>query len=222
MYINKSDNTHFGWFDKTHRFAIGKVIKELPDLQKYEEILKEFVVRPDYNELGYWGNWHFYYPKTEGSFLDINRQNNAFVRYRLHVEKMLEAISEEDRMYKVMKHAGKALHFLQDMTQPHHTQEGFFFNKVLNVNTHLGFEKLVNEMRKPFLKGHIIAPPISQSFEDIFMGNVNFSSKIGIPTDANRTNDWEHTGKEGLKQAVDSTWAFLSKVNDMLKAKDML
>jgi hypothetical protein len=215
MKINKSDNINFGWSDKTHKYVLSRVIQEFPKLQKYEEILKEFVVRPDYNELGFIGNYHFYSPNTRRSFLDYNGKNNAYVRYSLHVKKMIEAVSIKERDFKIMKHAGKALHFLQDMTQPHHTQEGFFFNKVLEVKTHIDFETFAEKKLNEFLEGSFCSLKGGKSFEDIFLDNVSFSSKIATPTKTNKT-EWARIGKAGVLHAYTSTKEFLAKLNDML------
>lgn len=215
MHINNSDNTHFGWSDKTHRYILSKVIQEFPKLKKYEEILKEFVVRPDYNELGFVGNYHFYSPNTGRSFLDYNGRNNAYSRYLLHVKKMFEAISIKERDFKIMKHAGKALHFLQDMTQPHHSQQGFFFNKVIEVRTHINFETFAEKKLDEFLKDLSQYTVEGKSVENIFAGNLTFASKTGIPTKANK-EEWERIARESIIQAVNSTREFLTNLNSRL------
>lgn len=217
--VDKSaDKTSFGWFYGTHKFVTRLALRPYSWLRMHQTMFDEFVVRPDLrlNERGLFGNRHFYCLKTKGSFLDFNGKGNAHARYKFHVEQMLLAIENEDA-FRIIKNAAKALHFLQDVTQPHHTQEGFFFNKVRHVGIHRRFEQFVKENQKSFLPEHIEYVNNPREFEDIFMDNVKFSSKVGIPVESNIETDWERIGKVSLEQAVKSTREFLSKVDELIQ-----
>lgn len=210
------NETSFGWFYGTHKRVTMLALKDFPRLQKYEEIFKEFVIRPDFNETGPFSSWHFYCPKTKkGSFLDITGTWNAYARYKLHVERMLLAV-ENRNTYRIVKHAGKALHFLQDMTQPHHTQEGAFHNKFWHSQTHFRFEQFVKENQDGFLKGIQFDSPTPNDFEDLFIKNVEFSSQLCIPVKGNQNIDWEWVGKAGVVQAAKSTRIFLATLDKLL------
>lgn len=205
----------FDWFWGTHKKIMVAALKFFPHLQKYEALFNEFVVRPDFTEKGFLRNWHFYLPEKGTSFLDFSGQGNAYARYNLHIRKMLFAIKQRNT-YQAIKHAGKALHFLQDMTQPHHTQGGFVFNKVFNLFTHRGFESFVRENEDRFLQGLAPDPFMPADFDELFKINVEFSSNITMPMKKNKKSDWERIAHAGIQQAARSTHAFLSILDNML------
>lgn len=217
MDINFETIINFDWFWGTHKKITKAALAFFPRLQRYEELLKEFVVRPDFTEKGFLRNWHFYLPDKNKSYLDFSGKDNAYTRYRLHVAKMLFAIRKRN-IYQAVKHTGKALHFLQDMTQPHHTQGGFIFNKAFNLRTHRQFENFVSQNEDRLLQG--LAPDhfMPKDFDKLFKLNVEFSTNITTPIKKNKDTDWERIAHAGLQQAARSTHAFLEMFDKLLPA----
>lgn len=208
---------NFDWFWGTHKKITKAALEFFPRLEKYEALFKEFVVRPDFTEKGFLRNWHFYLPEKGKSYLDFSGKGNAYARYKLHVKKMLFAIAK-GHTYQAIKCAGKALHYLQDMTQPHHTQGGFIATKFLNLFTHRGFESFVKKHEDRFLEGLAPDPFMPKDFDELFQLNVEFSTNITTPVKKNKDSEWERIAHAGLQQAARSTHAFLEMFDKLLPA----
>ena len=178
------------------------------------ELLKESTQKPDFDERGLFGNWHFFSPTINKSYLDFNGKNNALYHYKMHVSNMLSAISEKN-IEQVMEHAGRALHFLQDGTQPMHSKGCTFFNTFTCFKTHRSFEKFLEKCQDKFFKSNKYKPSHFDTFEDLYMNNVALSQKSELPTSKNKY-DWESIGETGVRQAMDSTRDFLEKLAMML------
>ncbi len=219
MKINMDDKTNFGWFYGTHKRVTRFALKNIPELANYKGLLEEFAQRPDFDEKGLFNNWHFFSPTLKKKNVDFNGKNNAFSKYKEHVENMLKGISEKNSD-KYIEHAGRAIHFLQDMTQPQHTQKSFIFNKILHLRMHLAFEEFVKENQQDCFCEYIEKPFINRSYDDIFMENVNLSYKSELPLSNNRYI-WERLGKNGINQAISSTKDFLTKLSTLIKSDQL-
>lgn len=223
--VNKSDNTSFGWFYGTHHDAVAIPLKLYPELNQHKAIFRNFVVKPDIDELGPFLNYHFYSLKTGKGFCDFSGDQNALGRYKRHVQIMFDTIhSQKPEVFEIIKHAAKAIHFLQDMTQPHHTLAYKFFllnlyKKFAGLNVHMEFEKFIRESQDGFFKDLVIKPLTTKprEFDEIFMDNVKFSSTLGLPVAENKESDWIRIGKAGVFQAIDSTSEFLAKLTEILQ-----
>ena len=120
MKIQRTNNDiHFGLNSNTHRKITQKLIEEeYPKLQKYIPILKTAVEKPDFDELGFHSNTHFYYPfesyiKPRESFFDFDGLHNARAKYNEHIDKFFAA-SKYFRFGEMMEEAGRAKHFLDE------------------------------------------------------------------------------------------------------------
>lgn len=211
MEIRKVDTQNFGWFYGTHKRVTRLALKNLPDLKPYKIALEEFAQRPDFDEQGLFNNWHFFSPLQRKNFINLKFRDNAFVKYKDHVNKMLIAVDDK-KTDLYIEHAGRAIHFLQDMTQPQHTQKGFIFNKLLNLKNHLAFEGYIKKNQHEIFSEYVEAPFMNKAYEDIFMENVGLSSKSELPTPKTRYA-WERIGRNGINQAISSTREFLEKLN---------
>lgn len=228
MEVKKLDNTNFGWCLKTHKRQLAFALKESPSLKKYKKIFKAYVQMPDYDELGQMGNWHFYSLDTRRSYLDYNGKNNAFYRYKLHISNMMEQ-AKLGNTEDAVKHAARSIHMGQDMSQPHHTQKGWFFNKVWNVVTHVKFEEMVKKAHKVYLAEYIksnlnntlnIDKKINeQDFIELFLNSVNSAKHNIIPTSKNASDKWDEIGKMGFNQSLDFTRRFISKFDKLVNSK---
>ena len=79
MNINPNrNNVNFGWSCHTHKVIMETAIKDMPQFAKYKEKLEHFVQQPDYDDVGFLANKHFYFGyKTEDIFMhqdDIKEQ----------------------------------------------------------------------------------------------------------------------------------------------------
>lgn len=79
MNINPNrNNVNFGWSCHTHKVIMDTAIKDMPQFAKYKEKLEHFVQQPDYDDVGFLANKHFYFgDKTEDIFMhqdDIKEQ----------------------------------------------------------------------------------------------------------------------------------------------------
>jgi len=228
--INNNSNRQltFGWSCKTHKKMIQHVLKEFPEFHEYRDIFKAYVQKPDYDELGQMGNWHFYSPDSKRSYLDYSGKNNALARYKLHTKNMYEYL-ENGETEDAMKESARMLHLGHDMSQPHHTLKGWFFNKVWDCKIHLRFEKSVEKSQDVYLKDYQKIKKIAaesnpastnpdtkleaKDFTDLFMNSVHLSMKNKIPTSKNSSTEWESIGQKGLNQAMDFTSAFMTKLS---------
>lgn len=228
MRIENRNKTNFGWCLKTHKIMAEHALEECSLLKPYKKIVKTFVELPDYDELGQLGNWHFYSTHNHRSYLDYNGKNNALERYKFHIMTMYEDF-KSGKIEEAIKHASRALHFGQDMSQPHHTQKGLFYNKIMNVATHVRFEETVKKAEKvyiqDYLKNHFIKDKITETnvdklsqldFVDLFLDSVKLSQKNEIPTKKNASEKWYQIGQTGFNQAMDFTRAFSKKINDLV------
>lgn len=219
IVMDKSINNtlNFGWFYGTHKRVTRFALKKIPNLKQHQDQLEQFAQRPDFDEKGLFNNWHFYSPAQEKSFFDFDKKENAFAKYMGHVKTMLEGV-KTNNISSYIEHAGRALHYLQDMTQPLHTQKGFVFNKILGLKLHMDFERFVKKNQEDCFGKYIDTPFPDKSFEDIFMDNVSFSIKSQLPTSKNRYA-WEYIGRDGINQAIRSTKNFLEKLSNLIGEK---
>ena len=141
MQIDTSKNSiNFGWNKTTH---LQMTMLGLKDCSRLDNITKRQIARytqmPDFakSELGYHNNTHFYFPNSrKKSFGPNSDQLNAYNQFKEH---LVSSIMAKDDT-KFLRHAGFALHYLQDMTVPLHTEKGNFLQKIIKYNTHKNFE----------------------------------------------------------------------------------
>lgn len=221
MEIKSRDySTNFGWFYGTHKRVTRFALKNLSNLKKHNDALEEFSQAPDFDETGFYNNWHFYAPDKKRSFMDYNGKNNALAKYKEHISKMLLAVDEmKEKVY--IEHAGRAIHYLQDATQPLHAQKGFIFNKILYLKTHLAFEECVKKNQQECFSNYVEKPFTNKSFEQLFLDNIQLSAKSELPTGDKRYL-WERIGRDGVNQAIISTREFLVKLNLLIDKNPQL
>lgn len=220
MKINSVDNkTNFGWRYPTHKHVTALVVDSNPKLKQYSNILTDFVVRPDFDERGFKGNNHFYYPpqlfRPRESFMDITGKNNALARYEAHLFYFENFVNKDNKT--AMEHAGRALHFLQDVTQPHHIQRGTVFQKWRDLDTHLSFEEYENRYHDFFLKhGQKVELDVEpNNFVDLFDESVTLSETV-TPATAKNKELWGNIAMEGISNMVAVTKEFCRNISDAL------
>lgn len=215
MNITNKDKTTFGWTCNTHRKITVKIASQINGIKKYKYVLGDFVQKPDFDELGPMGNRHFYFGHIPKSYLDYTGHNNALSYYKKHVKQMLEASKNKDKN-TLIENAGRALHFLQDMSMPLHTKRTSFIKKVWDFANHITFENFVEFRRrdyfnhkKRFNKCLDNYEPQEENFIKLFINSFSLTKKITPPTQKNSSMLWEDIGRTSFKQTMDSTREFL-------------
>lgn len=213
--VNSRQN--FGWFYGTHIKIVREVVEDIPRMRGYGPILEEAVKKPDFFERGFLSNRHFYSPINNKSYLDFNKKSNAFCCYKDHVENMLVAIKEKDTL-QIMEHAGRALHFLQEMTQPQHSQKCFISNKINFWLTHVKFENFIKCQHDDFMSKKLknINSFSCNSFDDLFLKTATQSQTTELPTKKNQSV-WKQIGETGISQAIDATKKFFELLHKELE-----
>lgn len=228
MKVNSVDaNTSFGWKFKTHEKITSLIVNDFPKLAEYKKTLITSVIKPDFDERGFKGNNHFYYkPKMfrpRESFLDMLGKNNAGARYALHMYKFNQFINKNNK--KAMEHAGRALHFLQDITQPQHTERGTVFKKWKDLKVHLRFEHFVlnnqdrlidNVLKNSIQIGREYKKYSYTECGDLFFDQVHKSTSVTPPNFGNQYS-WENIANYGISNAIDATKSFFNMISESVK-----
>ena len=61
MKIHVNNGINFGWSCETHKKIMETAIKDLPQFDKYKDIMTDYVQRPDHDDIGFLANKHFYF-----------------------------------------------------------------------------------------------------------------------------------------------------------------
>ena len=225
MKITRTENNqiNFGLNYNTHRKIAEKLIKEeFPKLQNYSPVIKKAVVDPDFDELGFHSNTHFYFPfdnwlKPRASFLDIDGSHNAYVKYTSHVGNSLEALKRGQ--FPVMaEEIGRAKHFLDDMCVGLHVKQGNFIQKWREMPVHAAFENFIHKHEDELIakSSRSVADLKSDTFEDIFVSVVGHSKNTEMPTKDNVLH-WDEIAQDTINLVLDSSRLFFAKVSDLLR-----
>lgn len=265
MKIQGGNNVNFGWSCETHKQIMRTAIKDMPQFAKYQDLMEDYVQRPDHDDIGFLANKHFYFGEkiqqdtfnkekfekedltkedkkdfsksalvlgkttmTGGlvnafskifntnavSFMDYNGRNNAKYAYKEQIEKMDEAIEDEDDEL-ALQNAARACHFLEDMAQPQHIEETSALGKAIDLKIHTDYEKYAEEHAVELggeFKKTVRNPRSSMKlFTDTFME----TKETGKITRENEPH-WGEITKKQFDIAVQATKEFLQNVSDQM------
>ena len=215
---------NFGFNYNTHRKVAEKLIKEeFPVLQKYSTLIERAVVAPDFDELGFHSNTHFYYPfanfiKPRESFLDFYGVHNARNRYNFHLSNFFELLS--CKQYNLMaSEAGRAKHFLDDMCMGLHVKGGNFMQKWNEYPVHCAFENFIYRNEDSFLAQ--TAPtkaPVKRcdTFEDILMSVAEYSANMEMP-DKKNIHRWPLIAQNSVNLLIEASREFFARISGFIK-----
>lgn len=137
----------FAFSSDTHQYTTTRgidicknVIKDTKSLYTndvYNQLYK-FCTKPDDDEIEGAFKVHFYNPATEKNF--NGEDDSALYRFKMHYGKALDLYKEEKIMDSISE-LGRALHFLEDMNTPVHTNNQSFLDSTIDVFLHTSFEK---------------------------------------------------------------------------------
>lgn len=265
MKIQGGNNVNFGWSCETHKQIMRTAIKDMPQFAKYQDLMEDYVQRPDHDDIGFLANKHFYFGEkiqqdtfnkekfekedltkedkkdfsksalvlgkttmTGGlvnafskifntnavSFMDYNGRNNAKYAYKEQIEKMDEAIEDEDDEL-ALQNAARACHFLEDMAQPQHIEETSALGKAIDLKIHTDYEKYAEEhaveLGGKFEKTVRNPRSSMKLFTDTFME----TKETGKITRENEPH-WGEITKKQFDIAVQATKEFLQNVSDQM------
>lgn len=265
MKIQGGNNVNFGWSCETHKQIMRTAIKDMPQFAKYQDLMEDYVQRPDHDDICFLANKHFYFGEkiqqdtfnkekfekedltkedkkdfsksalvlgkttmTGGlvnafskifntnavSFMDYNGRNNAKYAYKEQIEKMDEAIEDEDDEL-ALQNAARACHFLEDMAQPQHIEETSALGKAIDLKIHTDYEKYAEEhaveLGGKFEKTVRNPRSSMKLFTDTFME----TKETGKITRENEPH-WGEITKKQFDIAVQATKEFLQNVSDQM------
>lgn len=183
-------------------------------------LLAKYLAYPD--TIGWLAGYagHFYDPTTEANYLNSssNTAKTNFVKYYSNAKKDYNASTPESSF----KELGKALHFIQDVNEPHHAA-----NVIAGISTHSDFEKYVSIHRDRLLEKmeeSNVAVTVDESMlnkepgailhEAALVGRVHISIAIMSKKDPDMTvidNMWDRAAKNTLQYSIYDTASVIYK-----------
>ena len=149
--------------------------------------------------------------KNAVSYMDYNGKNNAKYAYLDHLDKMDNAIEDEDTDLAI-ENAARACHFLQDMSQPQHIEETSTFGKAIDLKIHTDFEDLAEKNVKEFAQNFESESTDSRHYLDLFQDTFGQTKDLGKITRKNEP-DWKEISQKQFNMAVQATKEFLQNVS---------
>lgn len=124
---------------QTHKYITDLAIKILnnKEINKHKEALVYYAAQPDFDENEGAYKFHFYNPATHKSFAD--EYNSALSRCCKYYIDGINNYSKNDTKY--IECLGRSIHYLVDLNTPVHTYNQDVFDAVVNVSSHVAFEK---------------------------------------------------------------------------------
>lgn len=139
-----------------------------------------------------YGQKHFYYPNNKiKSYLDYTGTHNAKHLYKTHIKKALKAFRVGNTTIGTDE-AGRALHYLQDMTQANHIDSGSIITKAKEAAVHHHkFEINAYDKQNNFYENYTPIEINENSFNDLFNKTVSLSQRNQIPR-KNNIENWNN------------------------------
>lgn len=214
--INR-ESIHFGWHDRMHSDIVKNVQKKPNDNSELDDIFLEAVKKPDSDERFLLGQYHFYYPDDKvKSYLDYTGTHNARYCYRSHIKNALK-LFRLGNIEKSTDEAGRALHYLQDVTEPHHIDSGSIIDKAKDaLMPHHKFEMDTFAKEDEFFKNYTPVNIRSNSFSDLFDETVILSQQTPVPV-RNNIETWDDIAQNSINLVLSVTSKFLELLPNIKK-----
>lgn len=201
----------FGFSSDTHQYTttrgieickqVMKDTKKMYTKEVYDQLYK-FCTKPDDDEIEGAYKVHFYNPATEKNF--NGEDDSALYRFKMHYDNALKLFKEGKELDSISE-LGRALHFLEDMNTPVHTNNQSFLDSTIDVFLHTSFEKRCVEVQSEVVSkmlGREFDYYVNNTIEQIgkssaFLANDNFYSlyKKKLPRDIIAKNSIENAQK---------------------------
>ena len=209
---NQPNKLCFGWNALTHRLISVKVVKKFNSLVPPEmginiRALKKSCIAPDRSP-------DVKVSAVKGHFADITnlRSDDAYSLFKKHSDEAIKA-HEKAQYGKRDGLIGYALHFLQDMLNPHHVHFKKLPMSHPEVRAHCKFEEVAQDIeRKVILHAAGPVKPMEMFFWDKILPDAMKKAKNQSLETKNIRNDFEQISKmaeESLLNTLDSTDAYM-------------
>ncbi len=216
MHVNSTDqHINFGWSKTTHLEITMLALRDysIDNIKKRQ--LARYSQMPDFDrtEIGYLNNMHFYFPNSlKKSFGRNSDKFNAYDQFKEHLTAALQCCDNDG----FLKHAGYALHYLQDVSVPLHTEKGGILHKVMKYNLHKEFERnskygVQSNLKK--LKNNYQYSRLSfTTLLDLFKNTAEFSQNPEFKITGMNKKKWYSIQQRCFDIGVNTTREFFGKL----------
>ena len=217
---NLTENQNFRWNKTTHLEMTMLALKdsELDNITKRQ--IARYVQMPDFikTELGFYNNSHFYFPNSKKKSFGVNSgKYNAYSQFIEHLSHSISA-KEDGEFYKFL---GFALHYLQEMSNPLHTEPSNIVSKMLKYKTHKKFEcdsKVGATSNLDVLKDNYKHEDVTYgSLLDLFKDTAEFSQNPKYKVRCTNVDKWLDIQKECFNRGVNSSKVFIERLLSVRK-----
>ncbi len=144
----------FAFNSDTHRFVTEtsfNLASELNDKKifsdseftKYRDIICEYSLKPDEDEIEGAYKYHFYNPATESNFM--GEKTSALTKCVTHYDSAVDYYKKGNKVM-AFQELGRASHFLEDLNTPVHTGYDLPTDAVIRFPLHVRFEKVCDKI----------------------------------------------------------------------------
>lgn len=215
MQVSFNNNKqNFGWKPSTHAMITEYAVDSFPKLKKYKSRLSAASQLPDvaiydFNLINPLAHFYFGRQIHHDGF-----PKDAFSYYIKFFNEYMQNLlnnKEGDAMTK----AGEALHFIQDIANPLHTNEAY--QGLLSPFRHAKYEKLADKKAKNIRQ--IVSQDteiIPKHYKDNFLDTYRASSTMEHPFSKTTRENWDKSIDDSFTLAYNATRSFLDDVNALL------
>lgn len=214
------DQINFGWSKTTHLEMTMLALKDTKISDVTKRQLARYSQMPDFakSERGYRNNTHFYFPGSKKkSFGKKSDKYNALSQFKEHLTAAL--FSKEDENF--LKHTGYALHYLQDVSVPLHTEKGGIFHKFMKYRVHKDFEKDskygAQTNLRVLMENYKFQELNFTTLLDLFKDTALYSQKPEYKVKMSNKKKWYSIQQECFDMGVNTTREFVEKLLSVRK-----
>ena len=120
--------------------------------ENMSQVVYQYCTMPDQDEIQGSFKYHFYNPDTGKNFM--GEKESSLFKLNEHYEMAVKNYKINNKQ-KAFEELGRALHFLEDLNTPVHTNNQNFMDAGKNVLSHVAFEKICNKVADSFNESYI-------------------------------------------------------------------
>ncbi len=113
------------------------------DDKKYFDVISDYSLKPDEDEIEGGYKFHFYNPATETNFM--GEKNSALIKCNTHYNNALDYYRKGNKNL-AFQELGRAIHFMEDMNTPVHVGYNLPTDAVFKLPLHVKFEKVCDSV----------------------------------------------------------------------------
>lgn len=219
MQINPiTEQPNFKWSKETHLEMTMLALKDCNLANKTKRQIARYSQMPDFckEELGFHCNTHFYFPNSKSKSFGLNTEkNNALQMFKDHVNAAIFCVKETD----FLKQAGYAMHYLQDITVPLHTNSDNLIKQILKYKLHREFERgekfgansHLQELKENYKPDDITYTSIVELFKDTAL----FSNSPQLQPHTSNKSAWKDIQQTCFNRGVTVTTLLFKKLTSL-------